>query len=149
MAHRHASVFVVLVLALHSLSTTQSQRSKLPELPRQIKCEDGACTSGDPGWDPEFPTLYNCSKQFTNCDVLKKSERIQNYGLTYGDRILTDLVALAYVTSRQHEQVLEELEVLRGRLVAASVLSLTQLAIVLVYLIVAGVLYVKKCEEKH
>ena len=53
------------------------------------------------------------------------------------------------MTSHQHEQVLEELEVLRGRLAAAAVLSLTQLAIVLVYLIVTGVLYFKKCVKKH
>ena len=52
------------------------------------------------------------------------------------------------MTSSQHEQVLEELEVLRGRLAAAAVLSLTQLAIVVVYLIIAGVLYVKKFVEK-
>ena len=141
--------FVVLVLALHSLSTTQSQRTELPELPRQLKCEDGACTSGDRGWDPTLPTLYNCSLQYTNCDVLKKSERIHNYGFAYGERILIDILALANVTSRQHEQVLEELEVLKGRLAAAAVLSFTQLAIAVVYLIITGVLFIKKCVVKH
>ena len=53
------------------------------------------------------------------------------------------------VTSSQHNQVLEELEVLRGQLAAAAVLSFNQLAIVVVYLIAAGVQYVKKCLEKH
>ena len=147
MAHRHASVFVVLVLALHSLSTTQSKRSQLPKLPRQLKCEDGACMSGDPDTE-HLPTLYNCSKSYTSCDVLKKGELIQAWGFAYGGRILVDLVALANATTHQHGQVLEELEVLRSRLAAAAVLSLTQLAIVVVYLIIAGVLYVKKFVEK-
>ena len=53
------------------------------------------------------------------------------------------------MTSSQHEQVLEELEVLRDRLAAGAVLSFTQLAIVVVYLIITGVLYIKKCVEKH
>ena len=43
----------------------------------------------------------------------------------------------------------EWLQSLLDRLAAAAVLSLTQLAIVLVYLIVTGVLYVKKCVENH
>ena len=57
MTHRNARVFVVLVLALHSLSTAQSQRftprTQLRKLPRQLKCEEGTCT---------------------NCDVLKKGQ---------------------------------------------------------------------------
>ena len=80
---------------------------------------------------------------------MKKLELNHAWSFAYGERILVDLVALANVTSGQHEQVLEELEVLRGWLAAAAGLSLTQLAIVVVYLIVAGVLYVKKCVEKH
>ena len=65
----------------------------------------------------------------------------------YGERILVDITALANVTGIQHEQVLEELEVLRGRLAAAAALSFTQLAIVVVYLIITGVQYIKKCVE--
>ena len=104
--------------------------------------------SGDPDTE-HLPTLYNCSKSYISCDVLKKLELNHAWSFAYGERILVDLVALANVTSGQHEQVLEELEVLRGWLAAAAGLSLTQLAIVVVYLIVAGVLYVKKCVEKH
>ena len=131
MTHRNARVFVVLALALHSLSTSQSQRTRLRQLPRQLKCEEGTCTSGDPSRDPlgEAPitTRYNCLLQsgdpgfqsYTNCEVLKKSETIQLWGLAYGKRVFVDLVALANVTTHQHGQVLEELKVLRGRLAAA------------------------------
>ena len=116
-----------MVLALHSLSTTQSQRTKVGELPHQLKCEDGACTSGDPNRDPTITTHCNCLLQsgdpgfqsYTNCEVLKKSETIQLWGLAYGKRVFVDLVALANVTTHQHGQVLEELKVLRGRLAAA------------------------------
>ena len=78
MTHWHARVFVVLALALHSLSTTQSQRTQLRELPRQLKCEEGTCTSGEPDDDydgllPGERSLYDCSTQYSNCDVLKRS----------------------------------------------------------------------------
>ena len=110
-----------------------------------------------PSRDPTITTLYGCSlqsgepgfKSYTNCDVLKRSKTIQWWRFAYGERILIDIVALANVTSRQHEQVLEELEVLRGRLAAAAVLSFTQLAIAVVYLIITGVLFIKKCVVKH
>ena len=38
---------------------------------------------------------------------------------------------------------------MKGRLAVVAVLSFTQLAIVVVYLITIGVLYIKKCLEKH
>ena len=43
----------------------------------------------------------------------------------------------------------EEVDTVKGRLAVAAVLSFTQLAIVLVYLITIGVMYIKKCVEKH
>ena len=45
--------------------------------------------------------------------------------------------------------LLEEIEVLKGRLRIAAILSFTQLVIVVGYFIVIGVLYIKKCVEKH
>lgn len=38
---------------------------------------------------------------------------------------------------------------MKGRLAVVAVLSFTQLPIVVVYLITIGVLYIKKCLEKH
>ena len=59
----------------------------------------------------------------------------------YGEWILIDITALANVTTSQHVQVLEELDVLmRGRLATVALLSFTQLAIVVEYLITIGVL---------
>ena len=46
-------------------------------------------------------------------------------------------------------QILEELDTLRGRLSAAAVLSVTQLLIVLVYLVVNGILLLVKRCKKH
>ena len=43
----------------------------------------------------------------------------------------------------------EEINVLKGRLAIAAILSSTQLVIVVGYFIVIGVLYIKKCVEKH
>ena len=103
MTLRHSSVFVVLVLALYSLSTTHA-RTMLPELPNKLKCDDGACMSGDPEAE-EGLSIFNCSKSYTSCDILKRDEVYYSWGLAFGERILVDLVALANVTSRQHEQV--------------------------------------------
>ena len=104
MTLRHSSVFVVLVLALHSLSTTHA-RTKIPELPNQLKCEDGVCMSGHPEEAKAYLSIFNCRKSYTSCDILKRNEITNSWGLAFGERILIDLVALANVTSRQHEQV--------------------------------------------
>ena len=88
MTHRDTRILVVLVLALHSLSTAQSQQTieqinqalykiQLRELPRQLKCEEGICTSGYPNDDYDGLCLdgtpcYDCSSQYSNCDVLKE-----------------------------------------------------------------------------
>ena len=90
MTHRHTRIFVVLALALHSLSTAQSQQTikqinqalyqiQLRELPRQLKCEEGICTSGYPEAEEVYDGLrldgtpiYDCSTQYSNCDVLKR-----------------------------------------------------------------------------
>ena len=103
MTLRHSSVFVVLVLALYSLSTTHAW-TMLPELPNKLKCEDGACMSGDPEAE-EGLSIFNCSNTYTSWDILKRNEIYYLWGLTYGEQILVDLVALANVTSRQHKQV--------------------------------------------
>ena len=83
--------------------------------------------------------------------------------LAYHERILVDIraganltaalasvtAALANVTRSQHEEVLTELETVRGQLAAAAVLSFTQLAIVVIYLITYGILFIMKRCEKH
>ena len=70
MTHRDTRVLVVLVLALHSLSTAQSQQfaypAQLRELPHQLKCEEGICTSGYPNDDydglrMDGKPVYDCS----------------------------------------------------------------------------------------
>ena len=112
---------------------------------------------GTPAEHPEAETVYDYSlqsgkpdfKSYTNCDVLRKIEKILFWGFANGQRILVEIAAMANVTSSQHKQVLEELDVLRCRLAAAAVLSFTKLAIVVVYLIITGVLYIKKCVKKH
>ena len=45
--------------------------------------------------------------------------------------------------------MLEELDVLKGRLAIDAILSFTPLAIVVVYFITIGVMYIKKCMRKH
>ena len=45
--------------------------------------------------------------------------------------------------------MLEELDVLKGRLTIDAILRFTQLAIVVVYFIIIGVMYVKNCMRKH
>ena len=185
MTHRHTRVFVVLALALHSLSTAQSQftpRTQLRELPRQLKCEEGTCTSGEPDDDydgllPGGRPLYDCSTQYSNCDVLKKVNRAQYYVITYGERTLDDLVELAKVTSHQHEQVLEafevvqgaireinlqlqvgqnatsqllvELDTLRGRQAASAALQVAQFFLFIGYLLTLSIIYVVRKCKKH
>ena len=48
-----------------------------------------------------------------------------------------------------HQEVLEELQTLKGRLAAAAVLSVTQLLIVIIYLVVSGVMFLVKRCKKH
>ena len=86
---------------------------------------------------------------YTSCEVLRAIEYHQLWTFTYGERILVDITELAKVTSRQNVLVLEELDVLKERLAIAAILSFTQLAIVVMYFITIGVLYIKKCVEKH
>ena len=86
---------------------------------------------------------------YTSCEVLRAIEYHQLWTFAYGERILVDITELAKVTSRQHVLVLEELNVLKGRLAIAAILSFTQLAIVVMNFITIRVLYVKKCVEKH
>ena len=151
MAQCH-SVVTVFLLALHSLSATQPQRhtASAKEYPNQLKCEEEVCTSGHPALYPVVETAFFCEagkpgfKTYTNCEILKLVEYTQGSGFAYAERILVDITALANGTSSQHEQVLEELNALRGRLAVAAVLSFTQLAIVVVYLIITGVLFIKK-----
>ena len=178
----------MLVLALHSFSTAQSQRymftprTQLRELPRQLKCEKGTCTSGEPDDDydgslPGGQPLYDCSTQYSNCDVLKKVNRAHYYVITYGERTLVDLVQLAKVTSHQHEQVLEaikvvqgairemnlqpqvgqnatsqllvELDTLRGRQAASAALQVAQFFLFIGYLLTLSIIYVVRKCKKH
>ena len=121
MTHRNARVFVVLALALHSLSTTQAQRRRLRPLPRQLEWEEDTCMSGDPSPEGEeiIKNRYHCLLQSSNpgfqsytiCEVLEQSEKFHLWNLAYSERFLIDLVALANVTTHQHEQVLEAIEV--------------------------------------
>ena len=78
MTHRDTRFLVVLVLALHSLSTAQSQQSAFPaqlrELPLQLKCEEGICTSGYPEAEEVYDGLrldgtpiYDYSTQYLRC----------------------------------------------------------------------------------
>ena len=103
MTHRDTRVLVVLVLALHSLSTAQSQQfaypAQLRELPRQLKCEEGICTSGYPEAEEVYDGLrldgtpiYDCSTQYSNCDVLKRISKSRWLQTTYGERIVIDLL---------------------------------------------------------
>ena len=52
--------------------------------------------------------------QYSNCDVLKRISKSRWLQTTYGERIVIDLLQPAKVTSRQHKQVLEALEVVQG-----------------------------------
>ena len=64
-------------------------------------------------------------------------------------RLSEELRQLANVTSRQPVLLLEDIHVVKGRLKIAAILSFTQLAIVIVYFITVGILYIKKCVKKH
>ena len=85
MTHRDTRILVVLVLALGSLSTGTAQESEeikriykiqLCELPRQLQCEEGNCTSGYPNYEydglrSDGTPVYDCTTQYSNCEVLK------------------------------------------------------------------------------
>ena len=111
MTHRDTRVLVVLVSALHSLCTAQSQQlaypAQLRKLSRQLKCEEGICTSGYPEAEAEYDDLgldgkpiYHCSTQYSNCHVLKRIDKSRWLQTTYGERIVIDLLQPAKVTSR-------------------------------------------------
>ena len=85
MTHRDTRILVVLVLALGSLSTGTAQvpeevkeiyKIQLRELPRQLQCEEGSCTSGYPnyeydGLNRDGTPIYDCTTKYSNCEVLK------------------------------------------------------------------------------
>ena len=89
MTHRDTRFLVVLALALGSLSTGTAQESEeakeinelvykiqLRELPRRLQCEEGNCMSGYPnleydGLRRNGTPIYDCTTQYSNCEVLK------------------------------------------------------------------------------
>ena len=96
MTHKDTRILVVsvLVLALHSQS--QSQCS-WPQLSDQLKCEEGICTSGYPkdnydGLCDNGTPCYDCSTQYSNCDVVKRISKSRWLQTTYGERIVIDLL---------------------------------------------------------
>ena len=121
--------------------------------------------------------VYDCSMQYSNCDVLKEISESHYKNNAYQERILVDLVQLAKVTSRQHEQVLAalevvqgairemdlqpqvgqnatspllvELETLRGRQAASAALQVVQFLLFIGYLLTLSIIYVVRQCKKH
>ena len=92
----------------------------------------------------------------TTCEALAiqyrrwASEAIAWKGVIKGvEACINENRAAFEVVGNATTQILEELDTLRGRLSAAAVLSVTQLLIVLVYLVVNGILLLVKRCKKH
>ena len=118
MTHKDTRILVVLVLVLALHSQSQSQWS-WPQQSDQLKCEEGVCTSGYPkdnydGLCDNGTPCYDCSTQYSNCDVMKKISQGQLVQRVFGERALIDLVQLTKEITCQHEQVLAALEVVQG-----------------------------------
>ena len=100
--------------------------------PNRLICEGETCTSGNLSVSPTLVSLFACKavnagfRSYSNCEVLKWLKDMRWWGFAYGKRVLFDILVLANVSSTHHKQVLEELEVLRGRLAVAAMLSFTQ-----------------------
>ena len=185
MTRRDTRILVVLVLALGSLSTGTAQddhliyQNQLRELPRQLQCEEGSCTSGYP--NGEYNGLYrngtpfcDSTTQYSNCDVLKLVHRNGWMNGRYQERILVDITKLAKVIARQHEQVLAalqrasdrmdsqpqggqnatsqllaELDTLRGRQAASAALQVVKFFLFIGYLLTLATIYVVKQCRMH
>ena len=192
MTHRDTRILVVLVLALGSLSTGTAQESEeikrinqkifkiqLRELPRRLQCDDGNCTSGYPndeydGLRKDGTPVYDCTTQYSNCEVLKQVRKDWWQRGVYQERILVDITQLAKVIARQHEQVLAalqrasdqmdsqpqggqnatsqllaELDTLRGRQAASAALQVVQFFLFIGYLLTLATIYVVKQCRMH
>ena len=188
MTHRDTRILVVLVLALGSLSTGTAQVPKqlkqinqavfkiqLRELPRRLQCEEGVCTSGYPndeydGLRRDGTPTYDCTTQYSNCEVLKLVRGSRWKSNSYQERILVDITQLAKVITRQHEQVLAaireldlqpqggqnatsqllaELDTLRGRQAASAALQVVQFFLFIGYLLTLATIYVVKQCRMH
>ena len=156
----------VVLVVLHSTSpqTPPRNTSSAKVYPNKLQCiSESGCTSGAP--HPNLDTSgvdFECDEtkpgflNYTSCHVLDFIEGQSQVALAYHERILVDIraganltaalasvtAALANVTRSQHEEVLTELEIVRGRLAAAAVLSFTQLAIVVIYLIYLMIMFI-------
>ena len=195
MTHRDTRILVVLVLALGSLSTGTAQvpeeikqinqavfKIQLRELPRRLQCEEGVCTSGYPndeydGLRRDGTPTYDCTTQYSNCEVLKLVRGSRWKSNSYQERILVDITQLAKVITRQHEQVLAasaalqrairemdlqpqggqnatsqllaELDTLRGRQAASAALQVVQFLLFIGYLLTLSIIYVVRQCKKH
>ena len=180
------------LLALGSLSTGTAQvpeeikrinqavlKIQLRELPRRLQCEEGVCTSGYPNYEydglrRDGTPIYDCTTQYSNCDVLKNVHESRWMNNIYQERILVDITQLAKVITRQHEQVLAalqrasdqmdlqpqggqnatsqllaELDTLRGRQAASAALQVVQFFLFIGYLLTLATIYVVKQCRKH
>ena len=192
MTHRDTRILVVLVLALGSLSTGTAQvpeeikqinqavfKILLRELPRRLQCEEGVCTSGNPNGEYDRlrrngTPIYDCTTQYSNCEVLKLVRGSRWKSNSYQERILVDITQLAKVIARQHEQVLAalqrasdrmdsqpqggqnatsqllaELDTLRGRQAASAALQVVQFFLFIGHLLTLATIYVVKQCRMH
>ena len=170
MGQGHYITVAIVLVVLHSTSpqTPQRNTASTKVFPNQLQCKsESGCTSGAPNQGRQT-TNIECDEtkpgyvEYTSCHVLRTRFHQHQETHAYHERILVDIraganltaalanvtAALANVTRSQHEQVLTELETVRGRLAAAAVLSFTQLAIVVIYLIYLMIMFIKKrCEN--
>ena len=86
---------------------------------RRLQCEERVCTSGYPndeydGLRRDGTPVYDCSTQYSNCDVLKLVRGSRWKSNSYQEWILVDITQLAKEITRQHEQLLAALEAVQS-----------------------------------
>ena len=92
----------------------------------------------------ETPLCDDTTRRVSNCKIFTFLYKTQN------DIVLLNqnAIGLQGHQDAQHEEVREELQTLKGRLAAAAALSVTQLLMVIVYLVVKVVMYLVNCVKK-